>query len=134
MIQSVMPNVYTADIEEALAFYRDQLGGTETFRTPRTGQPDHVELRMGDAVIAISKREKVREEGLPDPTKGHPMEFVLWCDSTDDTVARLRQAGTPVLREPNSGHVSGLRRAYVADPDGNWIALVSEETRHEDPQ
>jgi hypothetical protein len=32
-----------------------------------------------------------------------------------------------VLIEPYSGHVSGMRRAYVADPDGNWLAVVSKD-------
>ena len=36
----------------------------------------------------------------------------------------LRVAGVPVLVEPQR-HVSGHDRAYVADPDGNWIAVVS---------
>jgi len=43
-----------------------------------------------------------------------------------DTVAALRTAGTPVLQEPHS-HFSGHRRAYVADPDGNWIVVASKE-------
>jgi catechol 2,3-dioxygenase-like lactoylglutathione lyase family enzyme len=51
---------------------------------------------------------------------------VVWCDSADEAVAALRAAGVPVLAEPQGGHVSGHRRGYVADPDGNWIALVSQ--------
>jgi lactoylglutathione lyase len=66
----------------------------------------------------------VAGEGLPAPTTGHPMELVVWCDSADDAVAVLRAAGTPVLVEPYTGH--GNRRAYVTDPDGNWLALVSK--------
>jgi lactoylglutathione lyase len=127
MTKSVMPNLYTADVERAVAFYRDQLGGTQTFRTPAEGRPSHVELSLGDVTIAVSSRDAVVMEGLPEPTAGHPMELVVWVDSTDETVASLRAAGARVLIEPYSGHVSGLRRAYVADPDGNWLALVSEE-------
>jgi lactoylglutathione lyase len=123
---SVMPNLYTADMERAVAFYRDLLGGTQTFRYPAEGLAEHVELRLGDVVIALSSRDAV-EDGMPAPTAGHPMEFVVWCDSTDDAVAALRAAGAPVLLEPYSGHVSGHRRAYVADPDGNWLALVSQD-------
>jgi lactoylglutathione lyase len=52
------------------------------------------------------------------------MELVVWCDSADESVAALRAAGTTVLVEPYD-HVAGHRRAYVTDPDGNWIALVS---------
>jgi len=127
MVESVMPNLYAADVGQSVAFYRDLLGGTQTFSSPGEGPPQHVELRLGAVTIALSSREAVQREGLPRPTAGHPMELVVWCESTDDTVGLLRDAGTPVLVEPYSGHVSGHRRAYVADPDGNWIALVSRE-------
>jgi lactoylglutathione lyase len=124
MIMSVMPNLYTADVERAAAFYRDLLGGTQTFRSPGDGPAEHVELRLGDVTIALSSRDAVPEEGLPAPTAGHPMELVVWCESADDAVAALHAAGTPVLVQPYHGHAH--RRAYVADPDGNWIALVSK--------
>jgi lactoylglutathione lyase len=123
---SVTPNLYTADMDRAVAFYRDLLGGTQTFRTPAEGTPTHVELRLGDVIIALSSRDEVARQGLPEPTSGHPLELVVGCDSADDAVAALRAAGTPVLVEPY-GHFSGHRRAYVADPDGNWIVIASKE-------
>jgi lactoylglutathione lyase len=126
-VQSVMPNLYSADVDRAVAFYRDLLGGTQTFQHPAEGKAEHVELRLGDITIAVSSREAVEAEGMPAPTAGHPLELVLGCDSADDTVAVLRAAGAPVLQEPYS-HFSGHRRAYVADPDGNWIVLASKET------
>ncbi len=124
---SVMPNLYTADMERAVAFYCGLLGGTQTFRTPAEGRAEHVELRIGDVVLALSSREAVQRQGLPAPQDGHPMELVVGCDSADDAVADLRAAGAPVLVEPYS-HPSGHRRAYVADPDGNWIALASRQS------
>jgi lactoylglutathione lyase len=123
---SVMPNLYTADIDRAVAFYRDLLGGTQTFRTPADGTPKHVELRLGDVTIALTSRDEVAKQGLPEPAPGHPLELVLGTDSADEAVAILRAAGTPVLVEPSS-HFSGHRRAYVADPDGNWIVIASKE-------
>ena len=122
---SVMPNLYTADIEASVAFYRDLLGGAETFRTPKSGTPVHVEIRIGDVTVAISDRDEVGPQGLPAPSAGHPFELVVWCDSADEAVAGLRAAGVPVLVEP-SAHAAGNRRGYVADPDGNWIAVVSQ--------
>jgi lactoylglutathione lyase len=116
---SVLPNLYSADVEKSVAFYRDLLGGSETFRVD-----GHVEVRIGDVTIAISDRGHVAGEGLPAPTQGHPLELVVWCDSADDATAALRAAGTPVLVEPYTGH--GHRRAYVTDPDGNWLVLVSK--------
>jgi catechol 2,3-dioxygenase-like lactoylglutathione lyase family enzyme len=120
IVSSVMPNLYVADVERSAAFYRDRLGAVETFRVA-----DHVELRLGAVVIALSSRGVVESQGLPAPTGGHPLELVVWCDSTDEAVAELRTAGVPVIVGPRT-HVSGHRRAYVSDPDGTWIALVSK--------
>jgi catechol 2,3-dioxygenase-like lactoylglutathione lyase family enzyme len=125
--KSVMVNLYTVDVDRSVDFYGVLLGGTQTFRSPAEGPTEHVELRLGDVTIAVSGREVVVKEGLLIPTGGNPMELVVWCESVDETVDVLRNAGTPILVEPHSGHVSGHRRAYVADPDGNWIALVSED-------
>jgi catechol 2,3-dioxygenase-like lactoylglutathione lyase family enzyme len=124
---SVMPNLYAADVEASVAFYRDLLGGTETFRTPAAGPAVHVELRIGDVIIAVSGRDEVAPQGLPEPSGGHPLELVVWCDSAEEAIAALRAADVPVVLEP-SVHVSGHRRGYVADPDGNWVVLVSKES------
>lgn len=125
-VTSLMTNLYSTDVERAAAFYRDHLGGKQTFRYPAEGSAEHVEIGLGDVTIAITNIDAVREEGL-NPLPGHPMELVLWCESADEVLNALRAADTPVLVEPYSGHASGLRRAYVADPDGNWIAVVSKE-------
>jgi lactoylglutathione lyase len=120
-----MPHLYTSDIKRAIAFYRDQLGFIQTFQFPPEGTPEHVELRVGEVVLGISVREALREiVGLPAPTPGNPMELTVWCDSVAEALAELRAAGAPVLVEPYD-HPAGHRRAYVTDPDGNWVALVS---------
>ena len=84
-----------------------------------------MELRLGDIMIAISSKEAVEAEACR--RRRQAIRWSSWsgCDSADDTVAALRAAGTPVLQEPYS-HFSGHRRAYVADPDGNWIVVASK--------
>lgn len=127
MFTSVMPHLYSADVERAATFYRDLLGGTETFRLPSEGPAEHVEVRIGDVTVALSAREAAERVGLPAPTAGHPLELVVWCDSADAAVAALRAGGTPVLLGPHDGE-AGNRRAYVTDPDGNWVSLVSKRS------
>jgi predicted enzyme related to lactoylglutathione lyase len=46
-----------------------------------------------------------------------------WCDDVDAETEWLSAAGAAVEVEPYD-HVAGHRRAYLADPDGNWLALV----------
>lgn len=36
-VLSVMPHLYVADVGRAVAFYRDILGGTQTFQHPAEG-------------------------------------------------------------------------------------------------
>lgn len=118
-----MVNRYTSDVARTVAFYRDLLGFQPTFRYPAEGTPEHVELRLGSSTLAVSGHAAVEAMGLPTPTPGHEQELVLGCASVDAAVDRLRAAGAPILVEPFD-HVAGHRRAYAADPDGAWLALV----------
>jgi catechol 2,3-dioxygenase-like lactoylglutathione lyase family enzyme len=43
MFRAPQVNFYVEDIEASAGFYRDLLGFTETFRTPRQGAPVHIE-------------------------------------------------------------------------------------------
>jgi lactoylglutathione lyase len=123
MFTSSMPNLYSVDVAAAADFYRDVLDFNQTYQFPPAGPPRHVELRLGSSMLAISSHTAIGEVGLPSP--GHTHELVVWCDDIDAAIARLRSAGAPILVEPHD-HVAGHRRAYVADPDGNWLALVQE--------
>lgn len=79
-------------------------------------------LVLGDSQLALSTDRAVTEIGLT-ATAGNSFELIVWCDDVDAETARLRAAGASVVREPYD-HVAGHRRAYLADPDGNWLALV----------
>lgn len=128
VITSTMPNILTGDIDAAVAFYRDQLGFSQSFQATHEGRPEHVVLRLGDSLLALSTPRAITAAGLR-PTTGNAFELIVWCDDVDRETARLRAAGATVLAEPYR-HVAGHRRAYIADPDGNWLALVdAEETR-----
>jgi lactoylglutathione lyase len=116
-----MPNVFTRDIDRALAFYRDLLGLSVVFRFPFDRRPEHVVLRLGDSQLALTAGGPA-DVGL-EPGSGNSFELVVWCDDVDREASRLSEAGAPILVEPYD-HVARHRRAYVADPDGNWIALV----------
>ncbi|MGH3611844.1 MAG: VOC family protein [Pseudonocardia sp.] len=117
-----MPNIFTRDIDAAIVFYRDQLGFAQKDRFPGEGRPEHVVLELGESLLALSTPGAVAAVGL-DPTSGNTFELVIWCADIDQEVARLRAVGVAVVVEPYD-HIGGHRRSYLADPDGNWLALV----------
>jgi len=124
MFRDCLPNLYCADLDAALGFYRELLGFTETFRYPREGPPQHVELRLGATTIGVSTTDAVTAYGLPPARRGEPFELAVRADDVDRATDQLRAAGVPVLREPWDA-ANGQRVAYVTDPDGNRVHLYA---------
>jgi lactoylglutathione lyase len=119
-------NLYTADIEAGLRFYRDLLGFEETFRTPKEGIPEHVELTLNGFMLGLGTVEAARRVHGVDPSPGVPaMVVVVWADDVDAAFERLRSAGVPVLQPP---HDTGNdnRNALLQDPDGNLVEIVGK--------
>jgi len=119
-------NLYTADIQAGLRFYRDLLGFEETFRTPREGTPEHVELTLNGFAIGLGTVEAAKRVHGVDPTPGTPaMVIVVWADDVDAAFERLQSAGVPVLQPP---HDTGNdnRNALLRDPDSNLVEIVGK--------
>lgn len=126
MLTTGFVNLYTADMEAALGFWRDLLGFRETFRTPKEGVPTHVELALGSFELGLGTIEAARRVHGVDAVAGVPSAVVvLWSDDVDAAFERLRDAGVAVLQEP---HLTGNdnRNALLADPDGTLVEIVSK--------
>lgn len=117
-------NVYARDIMRALQFYRDLVGFTETFRTPRQGAPDHVEMELGPLNLAVSTLEALKRvhgmSGGGGPPRG---EVVLWAEDVDSAYAWLIARGVPSFSSPHN-FAGILRAAFISDPDGNPVQIV----------
>jgi lactoylglutathione lyase len=123
-----MINLYTADIEAGLIFYRDLFGFSETFRTPLEGIPSHVELQLDGFTLGLGTVEAAREVHGVEPTPGSPaMVIVIWTDDLDMTYSALVSAGIPIIQPPhetgNSNH-----NLLIHDPDGNLVEVVAKTT------
>jgi lactoylglutathione lyase len=126
MFTEGLVNLYTHDVEASLRFYRDLLGFTETFRTPREGVPEHVELVLGGFCVGLGSVEAARRVHGIEPTPGAPASvLVLWTDDVDAATELLAAAGTPVVQPPHDTGASN-RNALVRDPDGNLVELVAK--------
>ena len=132
MFRSPLINIYSRDLAKAQFFYAS-LGFKETFRTPPTGNPIHVELRLDGFTLdgftlGIATIESAQQgHGLATGGEGRWIEVVLWTDDTDAAIERLAAAGAPVL-SPTHDFLDGrLRAGWVADPDGNPIQIVQRK-------
>lgn len=122
--KSPMINLYSHDLPRAAAFY-SALGFAETFRTPATGDPVHIELTLEGFTLGIATIDAAREHhGLRPEGDGRWIEIVLWTDDTDASVNALAANGAAVLSPPHDFLEGKLRAAWIADPDGNPIQLV----------
>lgn len=126
MITSGLVNLYTHDIEAGIRFYQGVLGLRETFRTPRHGTPEHVEMAAGGFTLGLGTVEAAKRVHGVDSAPGAPaMAVVLWTDDVDATFARLVAAGVPAVKAPHDTG-NGNRNALVRDPDGNLVELVAK--------
>ena len=121
-------NLYTRDIELGLRFYRDTLGFQETFRTPREGTPEHVELTLQGFSIGLGTVEAAKRVHGVDVSPGTPaMVMVVWTEDVDQAFAKLTASGAPAVQPP---HDTGNdnRNALLRDPDGNLVEIVSKRS------
>jgi catechol 2,3-dioxygenase-like lactoylglutathione lyase family enzyme len=126
MFTAALVNLYTRDIEAALTFYAGLLGFTETFRTPRDGTPDHVELQLGGFTIGLGTVEAARRVHGVDAAPGSPaMALAIWTDDADEAYARLVAAGVTAVQPPHDSGNSN-RAALLRDPDGNLVEIVAK--------
>jgi predicted enzyme related to lactoylglutathione lyase len=122
-----MINLYSRDLSQAAAFY-SELGFVETFRTPASGEPVHMELTKDGFTLGIANMEAAKQHNLRPGGEGHWIEIVLWTDDTDAAVNALVAKGAPLLSPAHDFLDGKLRSAWIADPDGNPIQLV--QRRH----
>jgi lactoylglutathione lyase len=119
--------LYVEDIERSLAIYRDICGFRETYRFPREGNPEHVELRLGSSVLGFADRKGQQTHHLPPAVPGAMSEIALETSDADAAFTVLKAAGLKVLVEPHDTP-SGHRVGYLLDPDGHRLQVGSKRT------
>lgn len=121
-------NLYTRDIQAGLKFYRDLLGFTETFRTPKEGIPEHVELQSNGFTIGLGTVEAARRVHGVEAEPGSPaMALVVWTHDVDTAYGELLAAGVPVVQPPHDTG-NNNRNALLRDPDGNLVEIVAKRS------
>jgi catechol 2,3-dioxygenase-like lactoylglutathione lyase family enzyme len=121
-------NYYVQDVEAAVSFYTGHFGFVESFRTPKTGVPEHVEVRLGGLVLGLASIASARDvHGLDVGGDRAKAEIVLWTDDTDAEYEKLIAAGVKSLSPPHT-FLGRLRAAWLEDLDGNPVEIVANYT------
>jgi lactoylglutathione lyase len=117
VFNDAFPIISTPDMERALAFYRDLLGGKVEYRFPPEGEPGYVGMSIGSAHLGIGLAPEAQAGAVG-------QRFALWvyADSCNEAVERLRAGGATVTEEP-ADQPWGERVARVLDPDGNEVIV-----------
>jgi len=117
--------VVTTDLERAVRFYVDRLGFRETTRLETTHSGTIVFVSIDGCEVELFGNGKP-----PDPNATASAGSVvgykhisLLVDSVDQEYARLKGLGVEFMMGPTDAE-SGLRLAFLRDPDGNPIELL----------
>lgn len=117
------PVIYSRRVEESARFYQG-LGFEPQFRLPPEGEPGYIGLRRGDSELAITTTDSPEQLVGVTVGSGPRFEMFVYVDDVDAVVDKLRADGAQVFKDP-ADMFWGERVAYVADPDGNPVALAT---------
>jgi catechol 2,3-dioxygenase-like lactoylglutathione lyase family enzyme len=119
-------NMLVDDVEKCVSFYK-AIGFEETYRTPATGAPAHVEVRAVGLTLGASSIKIAREDHDLYVSGGdNTVQLCLWCDDLDAAYAKMLQAGARAVREPRDFQNGRLRNGWVRDPSNNLVQLAHE--------
>lgn len=114
MIESAFPILEVPDIDAALAFYRDALGGVVQYQFPPEGEPVYLSLLVGASSLGIGLTES--------PMPAGNVKLWFYVDDVDRVAAALVDAGATMIDEP-ADQVWGERTALLTDPFGTRLHL-----------
>jgi lactoylglutathione lyase len=118
MITELFPILSTPDLDRALGFYRDLLGGTVSYSFPSPdGATVYVGLNVGSSHIGIAL-----EAAVVDAPRPRPINLWVYADDCDAVVERVRASGGTITEEA-ADQPWGERVARVLDPDGNDLII-----------
>jgi len=132
--RGVTPYLIVRDAANAIEFYKQAFGATETMRLDGPdGKVGHAELAIGAGAIMISDEHPQMGFTGPETLGGTPVSLMFYVDDVDARVEQAVAAGAKLTR-PVRDQFYGDRSGMLTDPFGHvWtIATHIEDVSHEE--
>jgi lactoylglutathione lyase len=123
MQERAFPLIFAERVSATAEFY-ERLGFTRLRQDPPEGEPTYISLRRGTAELAVVDTAWPETQYGTPAGQGPRFEMFVLVDDLDTTLKDLADASVPLLRAAVE-MPWGERIAYVADPDGNPVALAA---------
>jgi predicted enzyme related to lactoylglutathione lyase len=119
--------VLATDPEAVATFYEKAFGMSETRRAANTGTFKEIIINSGSTVEMAKKATStplVIATRPKDAPSGAMASLILQVPDLEKAIASVRANGGTLLRGPSTSG-EGLHYAFLKDPDGNQIELVT---------
>jgi PhnB protein len=125
---SLTPFLCIDGASAAIDFYVSVFGATLVDRMDgEGGTVAHAELDFGNGSLQLSDPQEAYQIAAADPKAPATHSVALYCEDTDEVVARAEQAGA-TIREPTQTFVTGDRFGSILDPFGQrWTVMTRVE-------
>ena len=122
------PYLVVNNAAEALAFYKQAFGATESLRlNAPSGEVAHAEIKIGDSPIMLADEMPDSEFHSPKSIGGTPVSIMLYVEDVDVRFTKATRAGAKALR-PVQDQFYGDRSGTLQDPFGHiWTIATHKE-------
>ena len=129
-MQKLHTRLLVTRFAECVRFYRDILGLTLRWGDENSGYASFEGDAGGDPVLALFQRQEmsaaIGTSGLPlDAQSQDKVMLIFGVEDVDAEVECIRALGWPIEQEPRNFPEWGYRGAYLRDPDGTLIELLT---------
>lgn len=130
MSMNAVPMVAVLDVRESALFYERLLGAVSGH-----GGDEYEQMLVGGKLVL--QLHDCREDASHGPLRDldvHPGNGVLLWFTADDfeaQLARVKEHGIPLLREPARNPYSGCMELWLSDPDGYRIVIAGPSDRED---
>jgi lactoylglutathione lyase len=128
--------LFVADVERAVAFYRTVLGFEEVDSTAGVGERSYVAVRRGGAVIGLGRASALPDDhpvSLTGHAPGRGVELVIEVADIEGAYEHARASGVAIASELQP-QPWGLIDFRLHDPDGYYVRVTSTGAGEATPQ